>query len=451
MTDIFPQLPRPLGIYTLTRLLELRENSALYVAQQNHVDRNVVLEVLIPGVSHDEEVAFLAQARLRVASSELPHVAHVFESLRAEGIWFLTQELPQGTSLAELAARGSTLSVPHICRVIAAAADMYTPCYHAELGAMPLAPSSIFIEADGDVHFLSPLVEGRSNDAAAQMSALAAALWPLVPQEREPGLGRAITLLQWLTHGYEGELLDWSALGNTAQTILGQLEQETAQENPQSAISDLLNNKRKLKKLRKTTAKWGLYLGGAAAIIIGMSCLGTLYGLAETRKIPAGNELSFLCRDGNSQEQIYRRPVSIAEYSAFIQAYDALSPEQKEQLLGDTPAEDTDPTPADWETQQENKSPDEAVTGVSFWQARLYARYHGGDIPTAAQIQAVQAAGVDSAPLEWSRTVESSPLPGIYTRNTPLLVTGESQPYPVTTRSWRSDSCGFRISKPETK
>lgn len=451
MTDIFPELPRPLGIYTLTRLLELRENTALYVAQQNHVDRNVVLEVLIPGVSHAEEVAFLAQARLRVASSELPHVAHVFESLRAEGTWFLTQELPQGTSLAEQAAAGKSLSVPDICRVVAAAADMYTPCYQAELSAMPLAPSSIFTEADGEVHFLSPLVEGESNDPAAQMGALARALWPLVPQERVPGLGRALTLLQWLTEGYEGELLDWSSLGNTARAILDQLAQEQAPEKPQSAISDLLNNKRKLRKLSRTTARWGLYLGGAAAIIIGMSCLGTLYGMAETRKIPAGNEISYLCRDGNSHEQVHRRPVSVSEYAGFLQAYKALNKEQQIQLLADSPEHSTNPMPENWENQLEDKAPEEPVTGVSFWQARLYARYHGGDIPTAAQLQAVQAAGVSCCPLEWSRTTEATPLPGLYADGAPLLITAQGQPYPVDTRSWQSAGCGFRISIPETK
>ena len=86
MNPIFPELPHTLGVYTLTRLIELRRNSALYEARQTHVDRAVVLEVLQPGVSHAEEVAFLAQARQHAAGSAMPHVADVFESLRAEGI-----------------------------------------------------------------------------------------------------------------------------------------------------------------------------------------------------------------------------------------------------------------------------------------------------------------------------------------------------------------------------
>ena len=61
MNPIFSELPRQFGVYTLTRLIELRQNTVLYEAQQSHMDRAVVLEVLAPGVSHEEEVSFLAQ------------------------------------------------------------------------------------------------------------------------------------------------------------------------------------------------------------------------------------------------------------------------------------------------------------------------------------------------------------------------------------------------------
>ena len=449
MTDIFPDLPRPLGVYTLTRLMELRANTALYEATQSHVDRAVVLEVLVPGATHTDEVAFLAQARLRVASSELPHVANVFESLRAEGMWFLTQELPQGTSLAELAAEAKSLSVPHICRVIASAAEMYTPCYQAELSAMPLAASSIFIEPDGDVHFLSPLVEGTENDHAAQMSALAQALWPLVPQEKEPGLGRAVTLLQWLTDGYEGKLLDWSTLGDTAQAIIDQLRSEAPDAPAQNSISNILGNKRQLRKLRKATARWGAYLAGAAAIIIGMSCLGTLYGMADPVKLPAGNEVSFLCRDGSTHEHVYRQPVSVAEYAAFLQAFEAMGETGREQLLAGAPLQAGNPTPNNWEIQLEE--PDKPVTGISYWQAELYARHAGGQLPTAAQVQAVLGAGATPCELEWTRTQETAPLPGVYNGTAVLLIDSQAHPFPIETRNWQSDSCGFRIALPDKK
>lgn len=450
MTAFFPDLPRPLGVYTLTRLLELRGSTALYEARQTHVDRAVVLEVLAPGLSHDEEVAFLAQARLRVASAELPHVAHVYESLRAEGLWFLTQELPQGTSLAELTASGQHLSVPHICKVVAAAAEMYTPCYQAELSAMALAPSSIFIEPDGEVHFLSPLVEGVANDAAAQMNALANALWPLLPQEKEPGLGRAATLLQWLTEGYDGQLLEWNTIGDTALNLLEQLRSEKPAEPAQSTISNLLSNKRQLRKLRKATARWGIYLGGAAAIIIGMSCLGTLYGMADPVKVPAGNETSFLCRDGSSHERVLRHPVTVAEYAQFLQAFGTMDAARREHLLAGTPVQAAAPTPKNWESQLEGDT-SAPVTGVSYWQASLYARHQGGILPTAGQVQAVLKAGAIPCQLEWTRSTEATPLPGIYGGDAMLLIDSQAHPFPVASRDWHGPTCGFRISFPEHK
>lgn len=451
MTGFFPDLPRPLGVYTLTRLLELRECTALYEARQTHVDRAVVLEILAPGLSHDEEVTFLAQARLRVASAELPHVAHVYESLRAEGMWFLTQELPQGTNLAELAANGQCLSVPHLCRVVAAAAEMYTPCYQAELSAMALAPSSIFIEPDGEVHFLSPLIEGTANDAAAQMAALAHALWPLVPQEKEPGLGRVVTLLQWLTEGYEGQLLEWSSIGDTALNLIEQLRREKPEEAPGNTISNLLNNKRQLRKLRKATARWGIYLGGAAAIIIGMSCLGTLCGMADPVKIPADNEHSFLCRDGSHHEQVSRHPVSVAEYAEFLQDFADMGDTRRDQLLAGAPLQATNPEPGNWADQLEAGDTQKAVTGVTYRQAEIYARYRGGQLPTAGQVQAVLAAGATPCELEWTRSTDNAPLPGIYAGEAMLLIDSQARPFPVESRDWNSPTCGFRISFPEHK
>ena len=278
------------------------------------------------------------------------------------------------------------------------------------------------------------------------MSALAQALWPLVPQEKEPGLGRAVTLLQWLTDGYEGKLLDWSTLGDTAQSILEQLRSEAPAEPAQSSISNILSDRRQLRKIRKATARWGAYIGGAAAVIIGMSCLGTLYGMADPVKMPAENETSFLCRDGNSYEQVSRQPVSVSDYQKFLQEFNAMSESEREQLLANAPLQAGNPTPGNWETQLEE--PEKPVTGVSYWQAELYARVAGGQLPTAGQVQAVLSAGATPCELEWTRTVETSPLPGVYNGSAVLLIDAQAHPFPIESRNWQSAGCGFRIALP---
>lgn len=450
MTPIFPELPHTLGVYTLTRLIELRENSALYEAQQTHVDRSVVLEVLQPGVSHAEEVAFLAQARHRVATNGVPHVADVFESLRSDGIWFLTQEMPQGRSLADIAAAEEELTVFLICKVIAAAAEMYQHCQDNGIPVIPLAASSIFIEENGEVHFLSPLKEGASSSLKRQTKTTAAALWPLCPQEKRPGLGRIMTLLTWLGEGYEGRTLEWSELKETADTIISQLGDE---EKPDT--SGTVRTTRKLtsapwvKKTRDYLSKWGMHTAGGVAIVVGLTCLGSLFGTGKPENISAMGHSHILCSTGEQSEKVMRYPVSVEEYAQFLQAFEELSEDKRQELRDVASCNAANLQPANWDHQWERGDREAEVTGVSLPQARLYACYMGGQLPTAAQIQAIQAAGAAKADLEWSRTAMESPLPDVYTGATYLLIDAHGHPFPVSSPDWSSPRCGFRVAFPD--
>lgn len=448
MIPIFPELPRQLGVYTLTRLIELRHNTALYEAQQTHVDRAVVLEVLTPDASHEEEVAFLAQARLRVASSELPHVANVYESLRVEGHWFLTQELPLGRSLAEIAASGEQLSISLLCCIIHSAAEMYDLCSQVELDAMPLAPSSIFIEEGGEVHFLSPLVEGESYSPDVQMQALANALWPLFPQQKASGLGRTTTLVQWLSEGYEGEFLPWTALGETASTILQQLA-EDARIARESSLSYKIAHNPFLIKAREFVKQWIVYIAAYASIVIVLSCMGRFFGMANPIHTSAGDKEAFLCHQDGEKEVVLRQAVSVADYAAFIQDFKRMSIEERDELLDSIPGEVGDIKPQFWDTQQQSKSPDTPVTDVTCWQAMLYAQYAGGNLPSVHQLQAIKSAGATLMEEEWTRTMDPNPLPTVYDRNSHFIVNEKGAPIPTTNPNYTSSTCGFRICLPE--
>ncbi|MBR2314793.1 MAG: SUMF1/EgtB/PvdO family nonheme iron enzyme [Akkermansia sp.] len=447
MNNPFPDLPHQLGVYSLTRLIELRENSALYEARQPHVDRAVVLEVLAPDAPHCAEVTFLAQARLRVASSELPHVAGVFESLRADGVWFLTQELPPGRSLADIAAAYEELTIPQICRYIIAAADMYLLCHQVELAAMPLAPSSMFVSPEGDIQFLSPLVEGHSDYPAYQQQAVAMALWAVCPRAQVPGLGRITTLLQWLNEGVEGQWLSWDDIRSTAATILSQLEGADTSKQPRQPLRD----KPCIKAVRQFITRWGAYTAGAAAVIIGMSSLGSLYGMGAPRRLPTTTDAGILCRDGNVYEIVSRRPVTVQEYSQFLQQLDTMEEAQLSALLGMLPDRNMELTPAYWDEQLERagSSPDTPVTGVNFWHASLYAQFHGGRVATAPQLQIAIQHGDTGCELEWSRSESTGPQSGIYDENSLLLVNKAGTPVPVSSREWNHASCGFRLATPQ--
>lgn len=452
MTPIFPELPYQLGVYTLTRLIELRTNTALYEARQTHVDRAVVLEVLQPGVPHAEEVAFLAQARHQVATSGMPHVSDVFESLRADGIWFLTQERPLGRSLADIAAEGAKLSVPHICCVVAAAAEMYREYQQDGLSAMPLAASSIYVEENGNVSFLSPLVEGVPNNPVAQMQATAAALWPLCPEEKEPGLGRAVTLLQWLNEGVEGNFLEWGELQETAVTILAQLQ---ANARPESDKPFLIRFKERLLSHPRVQQgqlffrQWGTYLGAAVGVVVLMSSLGTMFGMADPETAGADGKSGILCSQEGKTELVLRYPVTVQEYSDFMHEVEEMSEDERKELLDSVPAQVADLLPRDWDIQWNQGDVEAPVTGVNYWQAMLYARHKGATLPTANQIQTVLAAGAGGEELEWSRTEQESPIPGLYDGPAYLLIDAHGRPFPAASREWCDSRCGFRISYPE--
>lgn len=451
MIPVFPVLPHSLGVYALTRLLELRENSALYEAQQAHMDRAVILEILKPDADQAEEVAFLSMARYRVANSGLPHIAKVFESLRADGLWFLTQELPPGRSVADVTAAQEPLSVQLLCSIISSAAEMYTGCGSLRQHAMPLTGASIYVEENGAVHFLSPLNEGADDSPKEQMQTLAAILWPLCPQDKTPGLGRLMTLLQWLAEGYEGTFFQWSEIHEISQTILTQLQSDSRPEHEQSASSRLkarLNQHPGFRKFKEFTSQWGRYIGAAGCTIAAMTGLGTLFGMADPQTIPAVGESSVLCNQAGQHVQVMRFPVSVQKYAEFMRQFDQLSAPERQKLLSQAGCEDApDLTPLNWEKQQDFElSP---VTGVNFWQATLCALSQGGQLPTAAQLQTIQAAGVELAEMEWTRDSQDSPLPGIYEGTAYLMVNQQGIPVPVDTQEWGSPQTGFRITFPE--
>ena len=446
MIPIFPELPHQLGVYTLTRLLELRADTALYEAHQPHVERAVVLEVLSPAASHEEEVRFLAQSRLRVASSELPHVAQVYESHRAEGHWFLTQELPKGKSLADLAADGWPLSVPQLCNIIRAAAEMYELCSMVELSAMPLAPSSIYMETQGTPHFLSPLAEGESYTPQQQMQALAAALWRVLPQQQESGLGRVSTLVQWLHAGYEGEWLSWKSIGDTASTILDQLE-TSRQEATENTLRHKLSNNRILRSTRQFFRAWGTYLSICSTLIITLTCLGSLFGIAKPEHLEAAGGAEFRCHQEGKDYRLSAHPVTVAEYALFMQEFEAAPEDAQNALLELLPEEDS-LEPENWDTQQ--NTPEAPVCGVTYWQAHLCAAFRGGELPSANLLQLLLQQKLSyPCQQEWSRTELDSPLPSIYADKVYLLIDKAGSVYPVSDRNWSAPSAGFRIAFPE--
>ena len=91
-------------------LLEFRNRGSTsdsFIALQRSVDRKVGLRMLRPDFLKSESAKkqFRAEAKAQASVSH-PKIASVFESIETDNALFYTQELIEGTSLADMASQG---------------------------------------------------------------------------------------------------------------------------------------------------------------------------------------------------------------------------------------------------------------------------------------------------------------------------------------------------------
>ncbi len=456
MTPLFPQLPHNLGGYTLTRLLAANEESELYEATQARVNRAVVVELLRPGTARERESAFLNRARMCAATEELPHVARVAESLRADGIWFLAQERPSGYSLADLQLLGHMLTAPQVCRIIEAAAEMYALCEASSLRAGALRSTEIYLNADNIVCFLSPLAHEEASPSSIRR-ALAAAIAPMRPMGVD-GEHRIMSILQWLTDGHEdGSPVEWATFRETCLTIRQQME-GTAEEKAAAPVQ--LHEARTRRKLHRTKRTITRAIGFSAAAILticGIGAVGLLFPMGDQIIFPAAHEGFLACKRHGITQRIMLQPVSIAEYEQFLLALDAMPEEQRLAINKDVPSDYADHIPDEWEqvytaAKLAENGMQAPMTYVNYWDAIAYARYIGGGagLPDAAQLQAAQQHGGHSPLLEWSSTTTGETPLGLYPEDAPLLIdmSTEARPCPADDMGIRLPNTGFRLIFP---
>ncbi|MCQ2365285.1 MAG: SUMF1/EgtB/PvdO family nonheme iron enzyme [Akkermansia sp.] len=443
MTPLFPELPHPLGAYTLTRLIEQREQSELYAASQGSVSREVALEVLRSGASPEQQASFLATARKRVTADGLPHVGQVYESLCAGGLWFLTQELPQGRPLSSYTSE-DTPSIADSCRIIAAAAELYAGCAAAGHAVLPLSASSVYVAENGSPRFLSPIVAGKPAAEDAAMPALAEMLAPLVPRE-VPGTARLDTLLYWMREGYEGQRLTFEQVQATAQTILTQLGEDTRPAE-QTTAEGL---RRRRRRLRRQVLMGAAYVAGVAALASAIASIGFLFRSPQFVTVPAVRADGVTLRLPQGQHLIIdRNPVSVADYAAFLADWEKADSTARERCMRafeDMP----NLIPADWETQLQG-APAKPVTGVTYRQAMAYAIFRGAELPAAAELQTVFETVGSASVAEWTADTFSRKECGLLRAGLPLALSPESPfaPLPLPDSEYAADTLGFRLARP---
>lgn len=452
MRPLFSQLPHRLGSFTLTQCLALRENTDVYLASQETVDRSVILEILRDNTPAAQN-AFIATARLRAKSNQ-PGLGRVNEALQIEGYWLMNQELPRGLSLQDICDQGGKLTPLQICRIVNRAADLYRMCSEHGDTAHPLQRSDIYTSRDDEPTFLFPMVAGCGSlhTAAELQKAIASALEPLIPVNTR-GEAHARTLLDWLRNGCAGCTLNWNSLADTASRMEQQLlcSRQGSSKTPCSEKrlprlkhkAFLLLRQNRFRRPWLLTGIYTLAAGGA-----GLTLPLLLHQHEPAPRLP----LYPLPQEATG---VMVHPVSIGQYNRFLIEWSRLNLSEQEQLHKDVPLEAHQHTPPGWSQlvaaarnggkyNGQRITLRTPVTSITYWDAVVYARCMGGKLATYGEAEAARNQDLIEIEEEWT----NSPIPDLPVYEHGKLVSTAKQPYPLMENnlSQRSRNRGFRIT-----
>lgn len=424
MNNIFPELPAKLGIYTLTELLAEREHSERYLATQSYVDRAVIIEVLRPNCAAEIVEKFQNTVRKRAAVS-LPHVSPTLESGKMGILHYLILEQPVGVSLAErLTKPDPSLSLEEAFSFLQAVADMYKTCHERGVAADPLSLDSIYVKGDS-FSFLSPVVDGQPTDEQrlAQMTGLADIVEKILPPDIVSRSNISI-IIHWLRNGYGNVALEWGQLASSFATLRAQkfsLQKDSLSQWNKMAVSRL---RRMLRRAVRSLKHHPVFACILLLLIVAPVVVTTLLRLAvdEPSARAAVTDEFVYCGNKARSYRVMTRPVSIAEFEDFLQAYAGMSPTQKKELVAEGTPKNASFEPLDWKNQLmaaklnvawnsrqlDRNSP---VCGVTYWAAAAYARYKQGELPTAEQLKVVRSQVQSPEIEEWTSSKVPAELP----------------------------------------
>lgn len=368
-----------------------------FEAIQNGTNRTVILEVL----NRQEQSAeiserFLEEAKTR-ACADCPHVCSVLEAGERDGILFLSREKPSGSSIRELKDAGKSFSSSELFRILVVTSGALADFEQKAINTTPADIEDIYM-GEGGIFLINPAIPGQRNPNATEedMKTLGTQLSPLIPTGT-PGATRLATIFKIMREGHMGIAVDWKQIGEMAQTVLDQLE-----ENKGTSTRIVVPTP------SRHSLKWGK---SAIRILIGVLILSSITAgiflnmeekkppLPPKHKVPA-----FLNRDHTTIAipsglpqgtiPIDAHEVTIGTYARFLDSLNNMPDSGKKKFDDpDQPREKNNHIPDDWDNmlkaaktntlwQGKTLSMRSPVVNVDFWDATAYANWKDHRLPT---------------------------------------------------------------------
>ncbi len=415
-----PALLECLGDYELTKLLSEGQLTQTYRAQQQSINRQVLLNVLKPaGYAEDEQrEAFLADIRAK-AATDLPELATVYDASFENDTIYYTREELKGETLEDLIMEGDRVLQPiAIAKILQKISTVALKLQDMQTATLPMGLS--------DVHLLSHDEPRLSNQAVAGPMIEGAEL-----QDRQllgealgdlmilglPAATRIAALTNMMADPYQDPPLTWKHVKKLSTEVIHQLEDQAATaEIPAAAVSQ------KPRKKKKTEAppsesdpgrtSIGLMIPALCVALVagGAYAVWNYYNQPEVvvpeRSIVISADVFSPEDERNSLTPVFdidRYEVTLGEYAEFLQAIAYLPATAKTAFdHPKQPTEKSDHIPDNWSEilaaaagsgsyNGRDVSMEHPVTGVDWWDAYAYSRWKKRTLPTIAQFYAASS------------------------------------------------------------
>lgn len=384
-----------IGDYVLISQLEAQDHCQVWLGKQVSVKR----EVEVVCYYGPDPEGFLADVRVK-ARVEDGVLGLVYEAIPTEGLIAFAREVLPEKSLTLVAKQGLPLLPVEVTRIIFQVAGTLKSLEKRGIAYENFAGTDIRLGADNAVRIQNIAKDGPALDDGPSRRALAEVLRTML-KVGQPGATRMGTLLEYIEGTPEQSAIPWSQAEELAHQVDGQL---SVSDVPVTRTTPVMESRRSFRVIMT-----GGLICGLVAVLLG------IFVFQEDKPdfepglviaVPAGRYP--LPNGGVAEMEAFRidaGEVTIGEYSEFMIAWQMMDPDERSALWPpDKPEDKINIRPLDWNTyfplarsqnpwKERPMSLDCPVVGVDWWDARTYANWKQGRLPTEQEWWAANNSG----------------------------------------------------------